>query len=67
MHDEFLPALQSTQGVAWVGHYDIVEHPDRPYIEGAPIKKETRHPLKSPTIESSTDSHGNHSSEYEAH
>ena len=44
MHDEFLPALQSAQGVAWVGHYDIVEQPNRPYIEGAPPKKETRDP-----------------------
>ncbi|MDA0240177.1 MAG: hypothetical protein O3A84_09150, partial [Proteobacteria bacterium] len=44
LHGEFLPALQAAQGVAWVGHYDIVEQPDRPYIEGAPMKKETDDP-----------------------
>ena len=42
LHDEYLPALQAARGVAWVGHYDIVEQPDRPYIEGAPAKKETQ-------------------------
>jgi len=41
LHGEFLPALKAAQGVAWVGHYDIIPHPDRPYIEGAPTKKET--------------------------
>ncbi len=44
LHGEFLPSLTATQGVAWVGHYDIVAHPDRPYIEGAPTKKETTDP-----------------------
>jgi hypothetical protein len=44
MHKAYLPALRSAQGVAWVGHYEIVEHPDKPYIEGAPKKKETRDP-----------------------
>lgn len=41
LHGEFLPALQAASGVAWVGHYDIIAHPDRPYIEGAPTRKET--------------------------
>ena len=40
LHRTFLPALQSASGVAWVGHYDIIEQPDRPYIEGAPQKVE---------------------------
>ncbi|MDA0785274.1 MAG: hypothetical protein O3B37_03195, partial [Proteobacteria bacterium] len=44
MHREFLPALQSASGVAWVGHYDIIKHPQRPYIEGAPAKQETTDP-----------------------
>ncbi|MBL6957707.1 MAG: hypothetical protein ISR52_01905 [Rhodospirillales bacterium] len=44
MHAEYLPSLQAAQGVAWVGHYDIVEQPDRPYIDGAPNKKETDDP-----------------------
>lgn len=44
MHSEFLPALQSAPGVAWVGHYDIIAHPARPYIEGAPAKQETTDP-----------------------
>lgn len=48
MHSEFLPALKAAQGVAWVGHYDIVEAPDRPYIEGAPNKKETTDPACAP-------------------
>ncbi|SOH94914.1 hypothetical protein SAMN06273572_10665 [Monaibacterium marinum] len=44
MHETYLPALQSASGVSWVGHYDIVELPDRPYIEGAPNKKVTQDP-----------------------
>lgn len=44
LHDSHLPATQSAQGVSWVGHYDIVELPDQPYIEGAPRKKETKDP-----------------------
>ena len=44
MHESYLPALQSAQGVSWVGHYDIVELPDRPYIDGAPGKKVTQDP-----------------------
>ena len=44
MHKTYLPALQTAQGVAWVGHYEIVAHPDKPYIEGAPRKKETTDP-----------------------
>jgi len=34
--------------VAWVGHYDILEQPDRPYIEGAPVKVETDDPAVPP-------------------
>ena len=48
MHNSYLPELQSVQGVAWVGHYDIVAHPDRPYIEGAPARKETQDPAVAP-------------------
>tara|TARA_R110002110_G_scaffold284987_2_gene499289 strand:+ start:48842 stop:49576 length:735 start_codon:yes stop_codon:yes gene_type:complete len=44
MHSAFLPALKAAQGVAWVGHYDIIAHPPRPYIEGAPAKQETTDP-----------------------
>lgn len=44
LHGEYFPALQAAQGVAWVGHYDIVEQPDRPYIEGAPQKRSTEDP-----------------------
>ncbi|MBO21891.1 MAG: hypothetical protein CMM26_05890 [Rhodospirillaceae bacterium] len=44
LHSEFLPALMATQGVTWVGHYDIIPHPDRPYIEGAPTRRETSDP-----------------------
>ena len=45
MHDAYFPALRSAQGVAWVGHYNIVEQPDKPYIDGAPNKKEIEDPL----------------------
>ena len=48
LHETFLPALQSASGVGWVGHYDIVEQPDRPYIEGAPKKMETDDPAVPP-------------------
>ena len=41
MHEELFPALQAAPGVAWVGHYDIVKQHDKPYIEGAPMKKTT--------------------------
>lgn len=41
LHQTYLPDVQSTQGVSWVGHYDIVEIPDKPYIAGAPQRKET--------------------------
>lgn len=41
LHHDYLPAVQATQGVGWVGHYDIVPIPDKPYIEGAPWRKET--------------------------
>jgi hypothetical protein len=48
MHEDYLPALQSAPGVAWVGHYEIVALPDRPYIEGAPRRKETKDPAVAP-------------------
>ncbi|MBT3990556.1 MAG: hypothetical protein HON14_15190 [Rhodospirillaceae bacterium] len=48
LHEEYFPALRAAQGVAWVGHYDIVPQPDRPYIEGAPQKKETTDPAVPP-------------------
>jgi hypothetical protein len=41
LHREYLPAMQAAQGVSWVGHYEIEKHEDRPYIEGAPMRKET--------------------------
>ena len=44
MHEEYLPALQASPGVAWVGHYEIEPQQDKPYIEGAPAKKETTDP-----------------------
>jgi hypothetical protein len=48
MHKEYLPALQSASGVAWVGHYEIVALPDKPYIEGAPRRKQTKDPAVAP-------------------
>jgi len=44
LHENYLPAVQSAQGIGWVGHYKIVELPNRPYIEGAPQKKTTQDP-----------------------
>lgn len=44
LHGEFLPTLQSKPGVAWVGHFEIIKHPNRPYIEGGPEKQETSDP-----------------------
>ena len=44
LHGEYLPAVQPAPGVAWVGHYEIVPHPDKPYIDGAPTKSETGDP-----------------------
>lgn len=44
LHDSYLPQLQAAPGVAWVGHYEIVEIPDRPYIAGAPQRRETTDP-----------------------
>ncbi|MEM7464815.1 MAG: hypothetical protein AAF362_19260 [Pseudomonadota bacterium] len=44
LHETYLPAMRAAQGVAWVGHYDIVKHQDKPYIDGAPPKKETTDP-----------------------
>lgn len=43
-HDTHLPAVQATPGVGWVGHYEIVPIPDKPYIEGAPRRRETTDP-----------------------
>ena len=44
LHETYLPAMRAAEGIAWVGHYDIVEQPDQPYIEGAPRKKTTDDP-----------------------
>lgn len=44
LHEHYLPAVQATPGVGWVGHYDIVEIPDKPYIAGAPQRTETTDP-----------------------
>ncbi len=44
LHDVFFPYLQTKNGVNWVAHYDIVSHPETPYIEGAPLKKEVKNP-----------------------
>ena len=45
LHKVFFPVLQSQNGVNWVAHYDIVPHPEIPYIKGAPLKKEVNDPL----------------------
>ena len=47
-HEIFFPNLKSQNGVNWVAHYDIVPHPDRPYITDAPFKKETKDPCIPP-------------------
>ncbi len=44
LHGVFLPALQAASGISWVGHYEIIAHPDRPYIPGAPSRRETTDP-----------------------
>ena len=44
LHDSYLPRVQSTPGVAWTGHYEIVKLPDTPYIAGAPQRQETTDP-----------------------
>jgi hypothetical protein len=44
LHNDYFPALQSAPGVAWVGHYEIEKQQDKPYIKGAPPKKETNDP-----------------------
>ena len=36
---KYLPALCAADGVIWIGHYEIIEQPDKPYIDGAPNKK----------------------------
>ena len=41
LHDTHLPAVQAASGVAWVAHYKIVPIPDKPFIEGAPQRRET--------------------------
>ena len=42
LHGVFFPDLQSQNGVNWLAHYDIVPHPETPYIKGAPEKKEVK-------------------------
>ncbi|WP_146589686.1 hypothetical protein [Puniceibacterium confluentis] len=44
LHGVYFPAVKATPGVAWIGHYDIVELPDTPYIAGAPRRRETTDP-----------------------
>ncbi|WP_424934250.1 hypothetical protein [Amaricoccus macauensis] len=44
LHDVYLPAVQSAPGVCWTGHYDIVAIPDKPYIAGAPQRREITDP-----------------------
>ncbi len=44
LHHSYLPSVQATSGVGWVGHYAIVKSPTRRYIEGAPEKIETTDP-----------------------
>ena len=44
LHQKYLPALQATSGVGWVGHYETVPAPQKGYIEGAPDKVETTDP-----------------------
>lgn len=44
LHNFFFPNLQCQNGVNWVAHYDIVPHPKKPYIKGAPLKKEVNNP-----------------------
>ncbi|WP_420328828.1 hypothetical protein [Mameliella sp.] len=44
LHDSYLPQVQSVPGVAWTAHYEIVEIPDKPYIAGAPQRRETTDP-----------------------
>ena len=34
MHKDYLPALQSAQGVAWVGHYEMAIYRRRAAKEG---------------------------------
>ena len=45
LHENFFPELQSQNGVNWVAHYEIVPHPETPYIKSAPLKKEIKDPL----------------------
>ena len=44
LHNTYLPAVQASSGVGWVGHYAIVKSPSKRYIEGAPEKVETMDP-----------------------
>jgi hypothetical protein len=41
LHQSYLPAVQATPGVGWVGHYAIVKSPSKRYIKDAPEKVET--------------------------
>ena len=43
LHEFFLKYLQSQSGINWVAHYEIVPHPQTPYIKNAPPKKEIKH------------------------
>ena len=44
LHKTYLPAVQASSGVGWVGHYAIVKSPSKGYIDGAPEKTETTDP-----------------------
>ncbi|MEP5152329.1 hypothetical protein [Planktotalea sp.] len=44
LHNSYLPKVQASAGVGWVGHYDIVQSPTKGYIDGAPEKHETTDP-----------------------
>ena len=44
LHGTYLPAVQATSGVGWVGHYEIVKLPKKRFIEGAPERTETTDP-----------------------
>lgn len=44
LHNTYLPAVQASSGVGWVGHYEIVKSPSKHCVEGAPEKVETTDP-----------------------
>lgn len=41
LHGAYLPQVQASSGVGWVGHFDIVDIPKKNFIEGAPQRVET--------------------------